>query len=222
MLETGQQLNEVKEHYGTLASHYGRHANQTCEKMYRRIVSRFLTRRRKVLELGAGSSNLLDWVNSPFSVACDLSEEMLRMRAPRAETHCVVTAGERLPFRDQCFDGLFLINVLEHVSSIGLVVDECYRVLQPGGIWLGITPNGNWELLLDLAERWSLKIREGPHAFLTPKKLRCAISKRFDVITHRTFLLLPAGPPMIAGILDRVSFCSIFGLGFFQYLVAEK
>src|SRR5262249_32941948 len=142
---------------------------------YQGLVSRYLVGRRSVLELGAGSTNILDGVSSPFAVACDISEDMLRRRIPCRETHCVVTACERLPFKNQCFDGLFHINLLEHVSCVDFIIEESARLLRPGGVWLGITPNGNWEFLLDLAERWSLKLPEGPHTFLTPKILRSAI-----------------------------------------------
>jgi SAM-dependent methyltransferase len=211
----------VQAHYRELAPRYGARANQTCERTYLRLVRRFRGSRR-LLELGSGSSNLLDQLGIPFAVACDLSVDMLRLRNGHAGVPCIVAAGERLPFQDASFDGLFLINVLEHVANLEAVLQECARVLQEGGLWLAVTPNGNWEFWLDLAERWSLKLPEGPHTFLTPNRLRLAVQKHLDVLEHHTFLVLPAGPPAFARLIDRLTCCARLGWGFFQYIVARK
>jgi ubiquinone/menaquinone biosynthesis C-methylase UbiE len=212
----------VQDYYRNLAPEYGSRANQTCEKAYLRLVKRFLGDRRRVLELGSGSSDLLDRLGSPSAVACDLSFDMLRMRSSRYPTHRVEGAGESLPFLNAQFDGLFLINLLEHVVEPEAVLSECARVLEEDGIWLAVTPNGAWEFWLDLAERWSLKIPEGPHSFLTPQKLLFYVQKWFEVLDHRTFLVLPVGPPGLARLIDRVTFCAALGGGFFQYVVARK
>lgn len=221
VLRTNPQRTQVQDHYRQLAADYGARANQTCERTYCRLVQRFLTGRRRVLELGSGSSDLLDRLGSPLAVACDLSVDMLGMRR-RTETHCVAAAGEKLPFSDGLFDGLFHINMLEHVADVDAVVGECARVLQPEGLWLTVTPNGNWEYWLDLAEKWKLKIPEGPHSFLTTRQLRQAVEGPFEVVEHATFLILPAGPPRLAHWFDRLTFCSALGWGFFQYLAARR
>jgi SAM-dependent methyltransferase len=220
-MSSAPQQAEVRDHYRTLAPQYGARANRTCERTYRRLVRQSLAGCRRVLELGSGGTDLLEQLGCPLAVASDLSLDMLRTRGGRG-AHRVVAAGERLPFRDASFDGLFTINVLEHVADLDAVLRESARVLQDGGLWLAVTPNGYWEFWLDLAERWSLKIPEGPHAFLTPRGLRRPVSGAFDVVAHRTFLVLPAGPPALARLLDRFSFCSALGWGFFQYLLARK
>jgi SAM-dependent methyltransferase len=84
-------------------------------------------------------------------VACDLSIDMLQQRKAIARTAAVVGAGEQLPFRDGTFDGMYSINVIEHVADVEAVVAEGARVLRPGGVLAAVTPNGNWERWLDLA-----------------------------------------------------------------------
>jgi 2-polyprenyl-3-methyl-5-hydroxy-6-metoxy-1,4-benzoquinol methylase len=44
-----------------------------------------------------------------------------------------VARGETLPFADGAFDAIFCFDVLEHVQDPGKTLDECYRVLRPGG-----------------------------------------------------------------------------------------
>ena len=108
---------------------YNARANQTCERTYRRLVERFMKGRPRLLELGSGSSDLLDSLASPTAVACDLSREMLLMRPRGDRSHRVVAVGERLPFAAARFDGVFSINVLEHVDDL----DECWR--SRSGCW---------------------------------------------------------------------------------------
>ena len=138
---------------------------------------------------------------------------MLRRRSPADPAHRVVAVGEWLPFGDARFDGVFSINVLEHVADLDRVLTETVRVLAAGGSVLAVTPNGNWEGLLDLAERWSLKIPEGPHQFLTTRRLRRGGRAAFEVVEHRTILVLPAGPPVLSSWVDAVSLCSRLGRG---------
>ena len=212
----------VRAHYRALAPAYSREANQTCEGRYRDIVRRVMSGRTRVLELGSGSNALLDTIGPPGSVACDLSVDMLQQRKAIARTASVVGAGEQLPFRSAAFDGMYHINVIEHVADVEAVVAEGARVLRPGGILAGVTPNGNWERWLDLAERWSMKIPEGPHTFLTTRALAAAVGRHFEVVEHRTFLALPGGPSALSAAVDRLPGVARMGWGFFQYVVAER
>jgi SAM-dependent methyltransferase len=212
----------VRAHYRALAPAYSREANQTCEGRYRDIVRRVMSGRRRVLELGSGSNALLDTVAPPGSVACDLSADMLQQRKAIARTAAVVGGGEQLPFRSGVFDGMYHINVIEHVGDVEAVIAEGARVLEPGGVLAAVTPNGNWERWLNLAESWRMKIPEGPHTFLTTRALASAASPWFEVVEHRTFLACPGGPPALSAAVDRLPGLAALGWGFFQYLVARR
>ena len=110
---------------------------------------------------------------------------------------------------------------MEHVTDPGRVLGEVWRVLKEQAIFLIVTPNGNWERLLDLAELVA-EDPEGPHQFLTPARLRQEAERWFRILEHRTFLTLPAGPLPLVSLVDTISFCNLHGGGFFQYLVGER
>jgi len=212
----------VRAHYRQLAPAYSREANQTCEGRYRDIVRRVMSGRTRVLELGSGSNALLDTIGPAGSVACDLSIDMLQQRKAIASTAAVVGAGEQLPFRDGAFDGAYHINVIEHVADVEAVLAEGARVLRPGGVLAAVTPNGNWELWLELAERWRMKIPEGPHRFLTTRALGSAVARSFEVVEHRTFLVCPGGPPALSAAVDRLPGLAALRWGFFQYVIGRR
>ncbi|MGE3819072.1 MAG: class I SAM-dependent methyltransferase [Isosphaeraceae bacterium] len=216
MSQAAPRQSEVKDHYRQLASEYSERANPTCEAVYEKLARRFLSGRGSILELGGGSSELLERLGVEKPVACDVSEAMLRARrhAGDGATRLVVAAGERLPFESGRFDGVLCVNVLEHVADVPAVLAEVARVLRPGGLFLAITPNGNWETLLDLAERWRLKIPEGPHAFLKTARLAEVAAPHFRTVEHRTMLAFPSGGPRIARLIDVFSGCALLGGGF--------
>ena len=185
------------------------------------MVARFVRDSRRVLEIGAGTSTLLQDLGPTGSVTCDLTVQALLRQRPDRRFAAVAAAGEHLPFRDGSFDAIYAINVLEHAADVVSILDECSRVLQSDGRILAITPNGNWERLLDLAERLRLKIPEGPHRFLRPDELRNVIQNKFDVIEHSTFLSFPCPPDVASRAIDRLVSRIGAPWGFFQFVVGR-
>jgi ubiquinone/menaquinone biosynthesis C-methylase UbiE len=58
--------------------------------------------------------------------------------------HVVNCPGEALAFPDNFFDIVFQNEVLEHVQDDRKTLEECYRVLKPGGLLVLFTPNRFW------------------------------------------------------------------------------
>jgi SAM-dependent methyltransferase len=52
-----------------------------------------------------------------------------------------VLRDETLPFDADCFDGVWMNEVLEHVCDERLVLSEVHRVLRPGGVLVLMSPN---------------------------------------------------------------------------------
>jgi len=82
------------------------------------------------VNLGCGTLKLEGWINLdlvglPVDVAWNLER--------------------RLPFDDASIDAIFQEHVLEHLSApMGLwVLDECFRVLKPGGIMRVVVPDAS-------------------------------------------------------------------------------
>ena len=83
----------------------------------------------KLLNVGCGRRFHHDWTN------IDLESY------DPAVAPCDITKG--LPFEDNRFDGVYHSHVLEHLDPQDgeKLLDECYRVLRPGGVLRIVVPN---------------------------------------------------------------------------------
>jgi ubiquinone/menaquinone biosynthesis C-methylase UbiE len=95
---------------------------------------------RKVLEVGCGAGvDLARFAKGGALVSgVDLAESAIALaRANFAQQglhgEFQVANGERLPFPDDCFDLVFAHGVVQYTADPKQLVEECRRVLKPGG-----------------------------------------------------------------------------------------
>jgi SAM-dependent methyltransferase len=117
------------------------------------LSARYLGAHRgaRLLDLGCGRGEFLHgFAQAGFdAVGFDRS----RPSAPRFDEPVVVGDYERggLPFGDGEFSVLFNKSVLEHVRDITPLLDECHRVLAPGGRMVSLVPDwtAQWRHFFD-------------------------------------------------------------------------
>ncbi|CAN5916119.1 hypothetical protein BH23PLA1_BH23PLA1_15730 [soil metagenome] len=108
--------------------------------------------RCRLLDLGCGKGRFSARLREQGAevVGLDLSAAMLAegRGGPR-----VRGSARRLPFPDRTFDGVFAVEVLQHVApgGLGAVLDEACRVLVPGGRLVIVDRNA---LAIDPARPW--------------------------------------------------------------------
>jgi len=112
-----------------------------------RVIPRFPPSRH-VLEIGAGAcwaSSLIKFYQ-PSSVvyASDVSpsaitkgQALAGLLGVNIDYFCVAD-GESLPFEDRFFDVVFGCSVLHHYADLKKGLTEIYRVLNTGGLYIGI------------------------------------------------------------------------------------
>jgi len=119
---------------------------------------------RRLLEIGCSSGYLTRRFLGKAERVCGLDMNASALRhAKRRNPNVPFVCGsaEHLPFADDSFDAIVMLEVIEHTSSDMAALVEVRRVLRVGGTLVLSTPNA------------------GLFAFLDPFNLRKAIQRRF-------------------------------------------
>ena len=122
-----------------------------------------------VVDLGCGEGITLENAGRLFPEKCfigidGLKENLLICR----NHHLKVAAGDvyQLPFKNDAFDCIFLLEVIEHLTEPERVLTEMHRILRPQGRMVMIFPN---DAVFKIARLLTLKLKE---AFYDPGHLR--------------------------------------------------
>lgn len=119
-------------------------SNWLSNEFYCDIVQRLQTA-NSIVEVGCGSANIL--AHHPNLVdrysGCDFSNALLdsnRSRYPNAQFREILEPSI-LPFESESADVVFSVFVIEHTIYPSKFLDECYRLLRPGGTFILLCPD---------------------------------------------------------------------------------
>lgn len=115
-------------------------AKARLNRMKRAVGTLFDAKRVAVLEIGCGRGEVLaPLASEPNVAACGLDLDVAlfeknREHVPELQNVFVVEApAEKVPFCAGSFDLVLGYNSMEHFENPRTVVDECHRLLRPGG-----------------------------------------------------------------------------------------
>jgi SAM-dependent methyltransferase len=213
--------SKVLHHYESIAGEFTELSNKYCNERYIKEIVKYIDGEMAVLEVGCGTGLFLSKLRARKRIGCDFSQGLLT-QFKKEDIILVQADAEHLPFRENSFDVVYSINLLEHVPHPELAIREANRVLKKGGKLIIITPNGDIRLLLELADMLRLKAPEGPHRFLTSCRLRRLIQKQnMAVLKFKRFVIFPKGPRFMLDFFEVLERLFWFA-GFFQLVVLEK
>lgn len=97
------------------------------------------------LDIGCGTGLILRHLPEG-SIGVDINPRNLE-RLPKyapGRTAIIADVQDHLPFADNTFDTITAAEVLEHLVFPEKALSEIYRVLKPGGVFVGSVPQDNW------------------------------------------------------------------------------
>ena len=92
-------------------------------------------------------------------VGVDLNKEVVSLSEsgmPENTSLKLIAAGKPLPFDDDTFDSVSILDVIEHIHDQESILKELYRVLKPNGLFIITVPQKHLFSFLDLG---NLKFR---------------------------------------------------------------
>jgi len=199
-----------------------------------RILLSMVGAGQKLLDVGCGSGFYTVQFHEMGNevVGVDLTPEGVHAVRILGIPTYVVNIEQSLPFKDNSFDAVTFVEVIEHLLRPDLAVREIHRVMKPGAALILTTPNyAHWVLrLLYLFGNPPVGLRSRPYTgfrsrqpaeaieawvdphirFFTPRTARRLLSRcGFEVVQLRsTFVAFPSGLapyiPFLPGLPLRV------------------
>lgn len=145
---------------------------------------------RTILSVGCGSGEEIRFLGRFGKVyGIDPGEDAIRFcRAAGIGEQVMQASAAQIPFPDESFDAVFVLDVLEHVRDEARALAQIHRVLKPGGIVVISVPAYSW--------LWSgADVRSHHFRRYTRRELeKKCLAQRFEVLRAtycNTILFLP-------------------------------
>jgi len=155
------------DHFGLIAPMFSHASYTTVEEM---IEYAALPTNGRVLDAGGGTGRVASAIREKAKelVVADPSLGMLR-QADQTQLELACSTSESLPFPNEAFERVIMVDALHHVFHHGKTAHEMYRVLKPGGRIVIEEPNiRNFGVKLIAVAEKLLLMRSH---FLAPQKI---------------------------------------------------
>lgn len=177
------------DHFAAIAPLYARVTYSKTDVM-REVAS--LPVQGTLLDVGGGTGRVASAIRNLVDeiVVADVSLGMLR-KAPLSALKPVCGVSESLPFADNSFERVIMVDALHHVMDHALSAHEMLRVLKPGGVLVIEEPDIRTfgVKLIALAEKLLLM----RSYFLTPDeivKLFSSVEKQIKTADRTAWIII--------------------------------
>ncbi|MAG20223.1 hypothetical protein CL618_02205 [archaeon] len=162
------EKEKIKEHFDDISKDYDIYKKRN--KFYYKALKRMLVREvgfgKKVLDVGCGTGELLDFLKPSYGLGIDVSEGMIEKAKEKYDLDFKVGDVENLEEGD--YDFVLLVDVVEHLSDVRKSFNELRKFKKV----LVSFVNPLFEPLLMIMEKLKLKMEEGPHNRISIKEMK--------------------------------------------------
>lgn len=145
---------------------------------------------KSVLDVGCGTGRVIEYLSKQgFEVSgCENSKVAIDLARTIHHQKIIKASATKLPFRDDCFDLVIGLSMIEHLSKNDArkFIQESQRVIKPKGFIFLITPNFQSPMRLLLKDKWFGYMDKTHLTFFTPKSISTLLkSNSFTNIRFR-------------------------------------
>lgn len=127
---------KLKNRYDATAEIYDRRYRDIQRRKFQAILED-LGEAQRILDVGCGTGLFIDELarEKQRIVGVDFSSEMLKVAKERTENLNLISAdADKLPFRDESFDAVMSLTLLQNMPNPERTVVEMARVTEGGGV----------------------------------------------------------------------------------------
>lgn len=136
-----------------------------------------------VLEVGCGLG-IIHTLEDCTNVGIDPLANQIGKHLTAADADTLTGIGEHLPFRDEQFDAVICVNVLDHCATPKTVLEEIHRVLRrDGNVYLAVN---TFDLPASIRRRLGVIDRPHPHHFEHSEVRQMMSNVGFDIQSDST------------------------------------
>jgi len=218
---------EVKRHFDHIAKIYDKYKekNRYYYDHIKRFLKEHIPAKSRVLDVGCGTGELLNHVDPGYGYGIDISDRMIK-RAKEKFPHLLFeTCDVENLAAPQKFEYVIMIDLLDHIHDIWDVLKGIESGVREGTILCLATINPGWQPVFTIAEKFKLKMPEGPHNFV-PMNDIVNLLEIFDyeIVRKEMRFLIPKKIPFISefvnGLIPKIpvlrNLCAV------QAIVARK
>jgi len=204
-------MNEYLEGWRAFFDHYA----QISDEWHRRnagyhqsiahLMKHYVPDGSRVLEIGCATGDLLAAVRPAVGVGIDISAEMVRIASSKhPDLQFQQMSAEELELGDCKFDYIILSDIVGFFFDIKYVFQQLRHYCHPGTRIVINWYSRLWQPLLTLVEKLGLKYPQPLLNWTTSEDIANLLNlASFEVIYHRTFILLPKRFPLLTRFANR-------------------
>jgi 2-polyprenyl-3-methyl-5-hydroxy-6-metoxy-1,4-benzoquinol methylase len=215
--------SSVEKHFNKIAIDYDyyKKKNSFYYDNLKYFLKQEIPNKALVLEIGCGTGDLLASLNPKVGYGMDISGEMIKIAKAKHKSKNNLIFSTK--FSKAKFDYIFMSDVIEHLEKPQNIFIAASNLMNKKSKFIITMANPVWEPMLMLAEKFGLKMPEGPHNRIGYKDM-IILGKNAGmiIVKHNYRLLIPVNIPLISEFVNRYLEKYFKRFCFIEYFVLEK
>lgn len=194
----------VREHFNKIADTYDglKKKNWYYYDNLKLAFASAIPKELTVLEVGCGTGDILAHLEPAIGVGIDVSEKMIAIAKDKHANKKTLNffASDIADFDTAMkFDFIIMADVVEHLDDVDKSISKLVSLMKDDSTLLNTMANPIWEPALMLAEKFGMKMEEGPHSRISITDFKNICEGSGLKLTHeKRFLNIPKHIPNIS------------------------
>lgn len=213
----------VAKHFDEIAKDYDFYTQKRSYhySALKKLLRSLIPAGKKVLEVGCGTGDLLDFINPRLGYGMDISGEMVGKARIKHKKNRNLIFSTKWP--NGKFEYVFMSDVIEHLEKPDETFRQISNRMDRNTIFVCTMMNLLWIPIEIIYEWLGLKMPEGKHKRISFKKIKHLLEEAGLRVKKRSFvLLMPIKIPFISDFVNKYLEKPFRRFAFIEYIVAVK